>query len=96
MTQPLRGEKPVCLNEFQCRPSQNTQAFILQAVLLSGEGLISPSAILGQEPKAQPGINPYLIPVYNAKAKLHPKGKGGSSKSKCQQIVNRTEATEAE
>lgn len=41
VTQPLSGEKPFCLNELQCRPLQNTEAFIPQEVLLSGETAIA-------------------------------------------------------
>lgn len=47
--QPLSGKRPWCLNEFQCRPSQNTEAFIPQAVLLSGEVLLLHSVIVGQK-----------------------------------------------
>lgn len=76
-----------CLNELQCRPSQNTEAFIPQAVLLTGERLLwaLPSWV-GWKPKAQPGINPYLIPVYNAKAKLHLKGRKGASKANASKL----------
>lgn len=73
--QPLGGKKPFSSNGFPYRPSQNTDAFIPQAVFLGGEMLLLHAASWGRErnemacplsgrkPKAQPGINLYLIPV---------------------------------
>lgn len=41
---------------------------------------------VGWKPKAQPGINPYLIPVYNVKAKLHLKGRERASKANASKL----------
>lgn len=46
--QPLSGKKPLGANGFPYRPSQNTNAFIPQPVLLGGEMLLLHAASWGR------------------------------------------------